>query len=333
MNTLLALYAVRRKELYDDPQLDAIRREKLALEVQAAEADQRLMEFKRKLNISDFESQRALLLQRLSGAEQARADASSLVTEQGARAGSLAQQISHEPATQALFEERDLDNRLQLAKSTLQDLEAHSAELAERYTPGSRLLDRLRKQVDARRLALNAMEKDGRSSVVRDGRNANLDQMRLDLQRGLTDLVATRSRLNSLTLQCRILDAALQGFDQAEYALHKLEREKASAEENLVGMNRLLSERHLTEAEDALRFANVRVIQPARIPQAASLIPIYIAASGFIMGIISAAASFTFVFIRRDVFLTADGLAEHFRIPVFAAFSLEAVMFDKERAG
>ena len=325
VNTLLALYAIKRKQLYDDPQLDAIRREKAALEMQAADADRRLTAFRRNLDIYDFSIQRASLLQRESNSEQALADVSSLIAELEARTASISQYIHKEPASIDLYREADPDTRLQIAKTASQDIETRYAEAAERYTTGSRLLVRLRAQVEARRSAVQAMEKDQGASVSRRGRNLDRDQLKLDQQRALADLAAAKSRSRSLDAQCRELTRSLHDFDQGESALHSLEREKRSADENVSGINKLLSERHLTEAEDALRFANVRVIQPARVPQAAQPLAIYIVASGILIGLMAAGVWVTCVFVRREVFLSEQALADHFRIPVLATFSREVV--------
>ena len=332
VNTLLALYAVKRKELYDDPQLDAIRREKTALELQAAEADRQLTNFKRLSGISDFTAQRAFLLQRASSLEQALADAKGLVAELEARTTSIQQHMRTEPSSLSLYRESDRDTRLQLASSALQDSETHYAEAAERYTAGSRVLASMRAQIEARRSAVQAMEVDRSPSVSRQGRNANLDQLELDHERASADLSAARSLLKSLTMQRGELASFISGFNQSESALHSLERDKGSAEENLSNMNRLLSDRHLTEAEDALRFANVRVIQPARVPQASQPLPIYIIASGLLLGLLSAGLWITIVFVRREVFLTEVGLANHFQIPVFATFSQETLYRELEEA-
>jgi uncharacterized protein involved in exopolysaccharide biosynthesis len=320
VNTMLTLYAAKRRALYDDPQLEVVRRETAGLAVAALDADRALASFKRTHAITDFEAQRGLLLGRKNAADQAVADATLSVAEQSARIQTLDRELSREPETIGVFTEQDHDTRMQTAEAALQDLRTRLAGAAERYRDGSRLMRELRAQLAAREGELERMASAPATSVIRRGHNPDLDTLRLDRLHALAELVAARARLETLSDQQATLTQALKDCEANDAALQTLQREKLAADDNLRSASRLVSERHLTEAEDALRLANVRVIQSARVPQAATPLPFFVVAAGVLFGGLFAAAWLVAVFLARGVFLTEEGLEQALDLPVLASF-------------
>jgi uncharacterized protein involved in exopolysaccharide biosynthesis len=81
----------------------------------------------------------------------------------------------------------------------------------------------------------------------------------------------------------------------------------------------------LSEAEDARRFANVRIIQAARIPPHETWTRLLICLAGLVLG--GSAAGFWLMldFAGRSTFLTAAGLEYASGLPVLAVFEKEAV--------
>jgi uncharacterized protein involved in exopolysaccharide biosynthesis len=75
-----------------------------------------------------------------------------------------------------------------------------------------------------------------------------------------------------------------------EPKLAELTRRRAAAADSFANASRIQDEQRMTEAEDALRLANVRVIQPALVPQRPAPIPLLVIIAGTLLGALSACA-------------------------------------------
>ena len=320
VNALLALYAEQRTRLYDDPQLGIVRREAAEGARAVAASDQALVDFKRAHAISDYDQERDLLLHRRSQTEQAIADAQATATEYTARLASLGRALRAEPSTIGVFQENDADNRLLAVNAGLQDVRAKLAAASDKYKDTSRVVTALRAEVASHEAEATRLSRPT-SSVIRQGRNPSIDPLRLDRARATAELAASEARLASEQSQAGEISASLARLNAEEASLANLLRQKASADQNYRDASRILAERHLSEAEDASRLANVRVIQPAMVPQTPRALPLLVLAAGLILGLIAAAGWVLVRFVSRPVFLTGEGLASASGLPVLAVFT------------
>ena len=321
VNALLALYAARRSTLYVDPQLAVVRKAVTASEAAVAAADGRLAAYKQAHGISDAGQQRDLLLQRVSQARHDMADAAGAAGEQQARVETLSQQLRGEPATVGIFREQDPDTRLQAVNASLQDLQAKLAAARLKYLDGSRVVSMLEAQIAAEQAEAARLGHDPASSVVRQGRNPNLESLRLDRARAAAELAAAQTRVTADRSQLSDAQAALDRLDAAEIGLLALQRAANAATDDFRMASTVLAERHLSEAEDLLRLANVRVIQPALVPQFPRPLPILVIAAGFMLGLMAAFARIVGGYVLHPVFLTAEGLEMATGLPVLAMYS------------
>ncbi len=321
LNTMLGLYAARRTSLYDDPQLTIVRREAEAGRHAVAAADDRLAAFKRDHAITDYESERDLLLRRRSQAEQAVQDTASAVGEHKARLDALTAQLATEHATIGIYTEQDSDIRLQGVNGGLEAARAKLAAAREKYRETSRMVTTLRAELAAHEAEQARLGRDATLSVVRQGRNPAIDPLRLDRAREVGELAAAHARQAAAQQDAARLTQALATLAGDEAALAGLQRQRASADETYRAASRILAERHLSEAEDASRLANVRVIQPAVPPQTPRATRLLVIAAGLLLGGATACGWVVAAFIRRPVFLTGDGLAAATGLPVLAVFS------------
>ena len=320
LNTMLALYAQRRATLYDDPQLDIIRREAEAGRQAVAQADERLAAFKREHAISEYESERDLLLRRRSQAEQSAQDTASSVSEHTARLEALAKALTDEHPTIGIYTEQDADTRLQNVNAGLEAIQARLAAAREKYLETSRMVTGLRAELAAHQAEQARLNHDATLSVIRQGRNPTIDPLRLDHAREVGELAAARARLQAEQQDAARLSRMLTALDADEAALAGLQRQRASADDTYRAATRILAERHLSEAEDARRLTNVRVIQPATAPQSPRATPLLVIAAGIVFGALTAFAWVVLAFLRRPVFLTGEGLAAASGLPVLAVF-------------
>ncbi len=320
LNTMLALYAQRRTTLYDDPQLDIVRREAEAGRQAVAQADERLAAFKRGHAISEYDSERDLLLRRRSQAEQSAQDTASSVSEHSARLDALTKALSAEHPTIGIYTEQDADTRLQNVNAGLEGVLARLATAREKYRETSRMVTGLRAELAAHQAEQARLNHDATLSVVRQGRNPTIDPLRLDRAREVGELAAARARLQSQQQDLARVSQTLIALDADEASLAGLQRQRASADDTYRAASRIVAERHLSEAEDARRLANVRVIQPAMAPQSPRATPLLVIAAGIVFGGLTAFGWVVVAFMRRPVFLTGEGLEAASGLPVLAVF-------------
>jgi uncharacterized protein involved in exopolysaccharide biosynthesis len=320
INAMLALYAARRSRLYDDPQMEIVRREADVAGGALAGAEMKLADFKHGHAIYDFDQQRRLLLQRRSAADQALSDAGTVAAENHARLQALDRAAEREPQTVGIYEERDSDTRLQAVNASLLELRAKVAAEAEKYTSTSRLMTMLRSQIAASEAEAARLRGEPALSVVRRGRNPALDPMRLDRDRAEAEMAASLARIGTERAEQAEITGALDRLDAAETALLILQRDRATAEEDYHVSSRILAERRLSEAEDKRRLANVRVIQPATEPQFPRPLKLLVIAAGLLFGGLGSAGWIIARFVFRPVFLTAPGLEAATGMPVLAVF-------------
>ena len=329
VNALLDVYATRRTRLYDDPQQALVRHEAASAADASAHADQALAAFKKLHAISDLGQERALLLQRRSQAEQGREDQGAAVAALEAQLAVLGRLERAEPDTIGMYEERDPDVRLQNANAGLQELRTKLAAARDKYKDGSRVVTGLRAEIAASEAEAARLSRNGAASVVRKGRNPSLDPLHLDRARVTAELAAAEAKLDSMQGQVRQLGLALDELDGQEAGLAVLERQRATAEQAFHETSRILADRHLSEAEEARRLANVRIIQSALVPQHPRATSLLVIAAGFVFAALGAFGWMVAMFILRPVFMTGEGLASATGLNVLAVFHLVP---DQDRA-
>lgn len=326
INALIEAYAERRSRIYDDPQLATVRAQAEAGSRSVAMAERALAVFKSTHDISDAATQRTLLLHRRSDAQQSAADAGATALQSKARLDSLTAQLHAEPVTVGLFQEHDPDTRVQTLLASLQDLRGRLAAAHGRYLDTSRLVKDLNNQIAGRERELSQLVRDPSASVIRTGRNPAIDQLRLDAAHAAADLAAATARRDAAVAETARISIALADLDSNEVALAQLERRVALETSALSTESQVLASREMIEAEDARRFAKVRVIQAARVPQQPTLLPLLIIAAGLLLGLAAASARLIAGFVTRPTFWTAEGLAGAAHIDVLAVFPREALV-------
>ena len=320
VNTLLGLYAASRARLYDDPQLDSVRKAVIAGSAKAKAADQSLADYKRVHGLSDSSQQRALLLKRLDQAQIGMADAASVRAEQQARVDTLSQQLRAEPGTVGIYREQDADKRLLAVNASLQDIQAKLAAARVKYLDTSRTVTTLQAQISAEYDEAARLTHDPAASIVRQGRNPNLESLRLDRAHADAEVAAAQARYAAERTEATDAQTRLAQLDAAETGFLALQRDAQSADEAFASASRILADRHLSESEDLLRLANVRVIQPASVPQIPRPIPYLLMGGGVVLGLAAAFVRVIGRFVMHPVFLTGEGLELATGLPVLAVF-------------
>ena len=321
LDALLSAYAERRSRLYNDPQISALQNAADASGQRLTAAEETLARFRKSHGISDAAAQRALLLKRRSSAEEAAAGADADALEQKSRLDSLAAQLAAEPATIAIYAEKDPDTRVQTLLAGLQDLRARQAALGNRYLETSRTVQDLNAQVGARTRELENLRRDPSPSILRTGRNPSIDAIHLERIRAATQFAAASARHRASLSEGAAVNTQLLALDDDQVALDGLQRDVSLAADSVTAQSHLLAARRLTEAEDLERTARVRIIQPARVPTRPGRLPLLVAlASLLLAGAITAARVAASNMLSGSVW-TPEGLTMATGLDVLAVFS------------
>jgi uncharacterized protein involved in exopolysaccharide biosynthesis len=321
INDMLARYAQRRGHLYDDPQVMVVRRETEALAVAVHDADTALATYKRVHTISDRVAERVLLLHRQSDAAQALADAQAAEAEQHARLAALDQQIRGVSPSVPLYQEKDEDTRLTAIDASLVDLRSNLGAARSRYRDTSRKVTDLMTQLQVREAERAQMASHANPSVVRAGRSLAIDPLLIDRAHAAAEEAAAAARAGALLTELSDVAGSLVRLEATETSLADLTRRKVVADGNFAAASRVLAEQRLTEAEDTLRMANVRVIQPARPPQRQTLTRMLICLASVLLGAVYVLMWFLVGYAMQPTFLTGEGLAYATGMPVLGVFS------------
>ena len=320
VNTMLARYADRRSKLYDDPQLAVVRRQTEAAARAVADADAALAAFKAAHVISDFASERDLLLHRQSETTASLAAATSAAAEQQARLLVLNRHIARLPKSIPLYDEADTDTRLQPIDAALVDLRGRLATAQEQYRDTSRKVTDLRAQIAARETERAHMAADPAPSAARSGRSQALDPLLVDRAHAAADEAAAVAREAGLRTELDDEAAGLARLATEETTLADLTRRRAAAADSFASASRVQDEQRMTEAEDALRLANVRVIQSATVPQRPAPIPLLVVIAGALLGALAAGGWLLVRYAGTPTFLTPEALAAATGLPVLGVF-------------
>lgn len=317
VNTMLARYAARRHRLYNDPQLAVVRQETERQAQAVRDADAAFAAYKAAHGIADIATERDLLLRRRSETRTALAAAEAQRAGQQARGAAIAAAIAALPAMTALYAETDADTRVQAADVALADLRARIAQAAGQYRDGSRKMLAMQAELTAQETVRRRLLANPAPSQARLGRAPALDPLLLDQAHAAAEAAAADAAAASLRQELAGQDAALATLTHEETALAALARRKQAAEDGFAAASRVQDEQHMTEAEDALRMATVRVIEPARVPQRAVPLALYCAIAGLFAG---AAVALGYLFAKYSwagTVLTPEGLAAATGMPVF----------------
>ena len=329
VNAMLSRYAERRFNLYDDPQLGVLRQQTEASGRAVRDADAALTAFKSDHAIADIGAERDLLLRRRSDTEQALATAVANAAEQQARLAALVTQIDSLPHTIPLYHENDADARVQALDVALVDLRGRLETAREQYRDTSRKVTDLRAQILDRGAERRRMLADPLPSVDRAGRSPALDPLLLDRAHASAETAAAMARARALRMDLGAEDGGLARLTQAEAALAELTRRKVAAAESFANASRVQDEQRISEAEDALRLATVRVIQAARVPQRPAPIAVLTVIAGVFLGLVFACGWVFARFTIRPTFLTPEGLAAATGLPVLGVFAAREDVFSQ----
>jgi uncharacterized protein involved in exopolysaccharide biosynthesis len=320
LNDMLTRYSEQRRRIYNDPQLAVAQGEADDAAMLVRNADAALTAFKAKRGYSDYAAERDLLLKRRSQAQQSLADADAARMQSHARLAVIDGEIRQLPLNTTLYRESDTDTRLQTLDDRLVDLTGRLASAREHYRDTSRNVVDLQTQISLREAERRRMGQDSTPSVVRFGRNLATDTLVVDKVHAAADLASAIAQSVAIHAEISSLNGALETLAADETGLADMTRRKEAADASFAAASRAAAEQRLTEAEDARRLANVRIIQPARVPQHPTWTKPLVCIAGALIALLCALCWLIGGFVTSDTLLTEAGLAYATGLPVLGVF-------------
>jgi uncharacterized protein involved in exopolysaccharide biosynthesis len=319
---MLHFYSERRRQVYDDPQLAAVRAQAHLQADAASLAEQNLTVFKRRESISNYDTQRTLLLHRRDSTVGDLADTRAAIAAENARLTVLDANLRADPPAVLLYHEHDA-TQVDAIDASLLDLRGRLTTALQHYRPTSHLVRDIQSQIHERELNRQKAFSDDHASTTRMGRSTAKDSMLTQRATSAADAAALRAKEAVLRQTLQQLDSELDLLDAAEATLAELERKKNVAEDAYNSTQHTLSEQGLTEAEDTQRLAKVRLVQPANIPTEPEPTKILILLAGFVIAVMAVIATALTRFAMNPLIFTAEGLAEITDLPILGTLEVD----------
>jgi len=321
LNRMLGLYAQRRYRVYNDPQLSAIISQASIQAEQTRQLTAALAQFKKDHDISNFSLERDLLLKARDGLNTelsgARVDQAAEIT----RATKLLSLINSMPKVPVIYGEHD-DSAVQNIDASISEVRGRLARTLEHYRPDSYAVRDLEIQLRGRQRERELALLDRHPSALRTGRTVTQDNLEAQRAISLANAEADAARISALIQRIAGLEQELRAKNGIEARLLELERLSAVSKDAFISAEKTLSDQRMTEAEDALRLINVRIVQHASLPYRQDGTRLAIMLCGSLCGLFS-----TFLFALRrftqklSVFET-QSLQSLTGLPVLAVFEV-----------
>jgi uncharacterized protein involved in exopolysaccharide biosynthesis len=319
VNTLVGLYLERRAALYQDAQASAVAEQVSGLRVQLDAAAQAYAAFKARTGISDYATQRGILLRQQGDLRQDEQLADSAVLQNQQRLTALDAQIARTPPEIVLYSDTDTATRIENLKTTLENLQVRADAMKQHYLDTSRPMAELNEQIRSGRAELDRVQGNSAPSIVRRGRNDLFDKLQFDRSHIVQDLQAAQARHQAAADGLAAVDASIRDLEANEVQLDRLDRERSLLDQNYRATTKALDDRRLLEGVDAKKVANIRIIQPADVPLKQTPLRMLILLAGLVFTLLLGPLVAFMSFVMRRGYITADALERHMGIPVLAS--------------
>jgi uncharacterized protein involved in exopolysaccharide biosynthesis len=316
VNELVDLYLVKHLQVHTNPQTyDLLKEQAKKWEVELAQFEKQLEEFKRKNSITSLDQQRTMLLSRLSETEALNKRTEGEIQETYQMIASLERQLSKLEQNVKLQETVNKDS------STVAALKARLVELE---------LQGLKEEIERVKKML-AEEENREQRIVVSGKSPIRRDIEGNLLQTKARLAALKAKKRSQKFQVAIYQKELKALDSTEKDLKELERRVERSEANYKLYSNKFEEAKISESMDKQLIANVSVIEPA-VPILRPVKPrkiLNVMISGFFGLCTGIGIAFLIEFIN-PVFHTREDVQQYLGLPVIATLPIEQVLqFEK----
>jgi len=258
----LAVYCIADSQRFFEQQVSDLR-----TKLDAAEG--KLEAMKNTTGISSLTEQRAAKVTLIGDLERGISTAEAELTAANAKIARINDLVAGIPDTVIVEETSGFsDYGADLMRSKLYELRIAEKDIEAKYTPDSRQLEMIRKQIkEGTDLLQNEQSKPNRTEVKK-GVNTAYQQMQITLLAEQSNVSGLQSKLATLRAQTAQAKASLQIMNQVETQTGQLQREITLLTESYNKYAGKLEEARIDHALKAERISNVSVVQAATVPTA-----------------------------------------------------------------
>jgi len=253
---------------------------------QVAGLEEELRKLKSTSGVSSLEEQKRILITRIGTLQQESETTQSALAISRAKVQGLRGKLSNMSPTLVTTEVRGTANQgADLMRSRLYELQLKELELLSKYTPQSRPVQEVRKQIEDAK-ALLAQEEPTRTQVT-TGINPSYQELNLEFIKETTNFSSLEAKANVLKAQQEKARSELTELNNTEVKMVNLQRELALLDGKYKKYTENLEQARIDQALMSNKISNISVIQAptASLEPFKPLRAIYIAL-GFLLGIL-----------------------------------------------
>jgi len=238
LNTLVEQFKDKHIGVYSDPKSSFLEEQTSAYSNKLREVEEKLQSFKQKNQVYSLDEQRSALLQQRISLDTALKTTQTQMRE-------VEQKITYTKSTAWNSE------AILASKAQVRTLQQKERELLERYTPNSRMVQSIRKEIQAMEESIVGPLEDAR---------------RIELSKLEGDLAALRAKADGLQRQIGQISSEVRSLDAREKEYLTLKRELSVHDGNYKHYLAKFEESRIVDDMNKRRLSNVSVIQNATIP-------------------------------------------------------------------
>jgi uncharacterized protein involved in exopolysaccharide biosynthesis len=312
----ISVYINTQTQFYQDQVEQARRR--------FADTDARLTAFRDRHGVLAFEQQKALLLQqRLDfDTEFKRLDAEYAGIAE--RVTALRGQMDDAPADITAFTDTQPSRVVEDARTKLLNLKLRQQEILTTFAPASRQAQQAAQEIAIAEQFL-AQQASRFSGTVRKARNEVLTALEQDLNRALADRASLDGRRREIAARVAEADSQIKAMTAADTERWTLERDVATAQENLKVFTAKLEEARAADALNRSRVDTIAVVQAPSLPDARQPIqprPLRYVLLGLLAGLFAAVVAAFLSELASDTIYDPVRAERMLFLPTLAVFDL-----------
>jgi succinoglycan biosynthesis transport protein ExoP len=239
------------------------------LRTQLTQAETELREIKDTTGISSLEEQRTAMVNTIGALERSMGETEAELAGAHAKVAGIQEILARIPETVVVEQATGFaDYGADLMRSRLYDLRIAEKEMAARYTPDSRMLERIREQVNEGVALLEKEQSKPMRTEVKKGLSTAYVQMQTAVLAEQANVSALESRRAEMRTQVAAAKDSLKMLNDTELRTSRLTREITLLRDSYSRYFQKLEEARIDQALKRERISSISVLQAATMPVA-----------------------------------------------------------------
>ncbi|HJV66438.1 MAG TPA: GNVR domain-containing protein [Geomonas sp.] len=318
VNTLVEKYTDKHLQVFSGTKPAFMEEQLNAYAEKLRNTEDSLQKFKQQHGVFALDDQRKLLLTQRTDLDSSLKATEDSIAELQKRLGALKGQTRRISESDAGFTPTERDRIVIDARSKLLTLQLEEQELLKKYTESNQLVVNIRKEIKI----VNSFLQEQEREISRKVKSANpvYQNVQIELNKAEADYHAQQAKADTLRVQLREVDGALQSLDSREKEIQQLKREQTINEKNYQNYADRAEEARIADDMNRLKLANVSVIEKAAPP----ISPVSpkrprIIALGVILGAMAGVGLAFVAEFATQSFSTPESVEGRLGLPVLAA--------------